>query len=48
MMERGNTNGSYTGIHTTDKDNTLNMGDAYCDTISSGKNIHYLYLYLGA
>ena len=23
MMERGDTNGSYTGIHTTNKDNTL-------------------------
>ena len=40
----GDTNGSYSGIYTTDKDNNLNMGDAYCNRISNGKNICYPYL----
>ena len=40
----GDTNGSYSGIYTTDKDNTLNMGDTYRNIISNGKNICYLYL----
>ena len=40
----GDTNGSYSGIYTTDKDNTLNIGDAYCNRVSNGKNICYPYL----